>query len=164
MRPLVLAAAALLGLACNGSADPPRRDAPPRDAAVAFETIVQRSIPGQSGGEIREAARDAASWAALWARLREGGGDALPQEPPAVDFQKEMAIVVAMPTQGCVSRITVRSVTRGRGEIVVDLLEAPPAPNCVCITSERPVHAVRLPRVEGAVRFVVEHGQTSCGS
>jgi hypothetical protein len=140
-----------------------RQDVPP-DPAVVFETIVQRSIPGQTGGEIREAARDQASWAALWARLREGGGDALPAEPPAVDFPREMALVAAMPTQGCVSRVTIRSITRARGEVVVDLLEAPPAPNCICITSERPLHAVRLPRVEGAVRFVVEHGRTSCGS
>ncbi|MFL6196965.1 MAG: hypothetical protein ACJ75H_22460, partial [Thermoanaerobaculia bacterium] len=92
MRSLVLAAAALLGLACNGSADPPRRDVPPRDAAVVFQTIVQRSIPGQTGGEIREAAREQASGAAVGARLRDGGGDALPAAPPAVDFPREMAI------------------------------------------------------------------------
>jgi hypothetical protein len=163
MRPFLLAAAAFLALACNGSSEPPRQDVPP-DPAVAFETIVQRSIPGQTGGEIREAARDQASWAALWSRLREGGGDALPAEPPAVDFPREMALGAAMPTQGCVSKVTIRSIARARGEVVVDLLEAPPAPNCICITSERPLHAVRLPRVEGAVRFVVEHGRTSCGS
>ena len=163
MRLFTFAAAAFLALACNGSTEPSRQDVPP-DSAVAFTTILQRSIPGQAGGEIREAARDQASWAALWSRLREGGGDALPAEPPAVDFPREMALVAAMPTQGCVSKVTIRSITSVRGEIVVDLLEAPPAPNCICITSERPFHAVRLPRVEGAVRFVVEHGRTSCGS
>lgn len=162
MRSFLLAAAVFLALACNGSTEPSRQGAPP-DSAVSFTTILQRSIPGQAGGEIREAARDQASWAALWARLREGGGDALPPEPPAVDFPREMAIAVAMPTQGCVSKVTIRSITPIRGEIVVDLLEAPPAPNCVCITSERPLHAVRLPRVEGAVRFVAERGLTSCG-
>jgi len=45
---------------------------------------------------------------------------------------------------------------------VVDVLEAPPASNCVCITSERPIHVVRVPKTGGEARFAVEQGQTNC--
>ncbi len=153
-----LAAAVLLSLACNGYVgwDPPGN--------VALETILQRSIPAQSGGQVREVARDEASWAALWSRLRQGGGQgALPDQPPAVDFSRDMVIAAAMETQSCVSKVTIRGVVRGRGELVVDLLEAPPSPNCVCITSERPLHVVRLRRSDDPVRFEAERGVTSCG-
>ena len=153
-----LAALPLL-MACSqasGGAQP--SDAPP--AEVAFTTFVQQSIPGQTGETVREAVRDEASWAVLWAKLREGS--ALPEQPPAVDFRSEMVIAAAMETQGCVSKVTIRGIVREGNTLVVDLLEAPPAPNCVCITSERPIHLVRLPRVDGPVRFEVEFGQTSC--
>ena len=159
---MVVSAAALLALACAGAAIS-KPSAPGRAGAVPFQTIDQRGIPGQAGGEIRDVARDEASWHALWARLREGGGDTLPEEPPTVDFGRDMTIVVAMPTQPCVSKVTIQSVTRKRGGAVVQLLEAPPAPNCTCIVSQRPIHVVRLPRVEGDVRFVARRGQTSCG-
>jgi hypothetical protein len=156
-----MAASALL--AC-GSAAPPRSGDTPAAEAVSFQTLVQRGIPGQAGERIQEVARDAASWKALWAKLREGASpDLLPEEPPAVDFSREMAIVAAMPTQPCVSAVTVRSVQRTRKEVVVTVLEAPPAPNCTCIVSQRPVHAVRLPLLSDLIRFVTEHGQTSCG-
>ena len=163
-RPRPLALALLLALAaCNGSSRPGQ--SLPDEAGrgpVAFETVIQRSIPGQSGGEIREAARDAAAWASLWSRLREGAGATLPEAPPAVDFSREMVIAAAMETQGCVSRVTIQGIRQGRGELVVDLLEAPPAPNCTCITSERPIHIIRLPKSDAPPRFIVERGQTPC--
>lgn len=165
MRPPALLALAALPLlmACAqapGGAQPPSApaDAPP--AEIAFTTLVQQSIPSQTGDTVREAVRDEASWAVLWARLREGS--ALPEEPPAVDFRSEMVIATAMETQGCVSKVTIRRIVREGNTLTVDLLEAPPAPNCTCITSERPLHLVRLPRVDGPVRFEVERGQTSC--
>lgn len=158
-----LAAVLFVAFACAGAADPPR-PAPSRAArTVAFQTIEQRAIPGQSGGEIRKVARDEASWRALWAELRQGCGDALPEEPPEVDFLSETAIVVAMPTQSCVSKVTIQSVVRERTGTVVNLLEAPPAPNCTCIVAQRPFHVIRVPRIEGDVRFVAKRGQTPCG-
>ena len=128
--------------------------------SIAFETVLQQSNPGQTGDTVREAVRDEAAWTALWAKLREG--TALPEEPPVVDFRTDMVIAAAMETQGCVAKVTIRKIVRESGGLAVDLLEAPPAPNCVCITSERPLPIVRLPRVEGSVRFDVERGQTSC--
>jgi hypothetical protein len=164
MSRTALAAVFFLAFACAGAADPQPPAAAARPArTVAFQTLEQRGIPGQSGGEIRQVARDDASWRSLWAQLREGGGDALPEEPPAVDFEREMAILVAMPTQSCVSKVTIQSVVRQGKGAVVNLLEAPPAPNCTCIVSQRPFHAIRLPRVEGNVRFAARRGQTSCG-
>lgn len=164
LAPLVLAAAGLIALACSGNGAEDSPAAPAGSDAVAFETLLQRSIPGQGGGTIREAARDPESWLALWNRLREGGGEGfLPAEPPEVDFSRDMVVAVAMETQGCISKVTVRRILQGRGGLVVDLLEAPPAPNCVCITSERPLHVVRLPRSEEPVRFEVTQGVTNCG-
>lgn len=161
-RPWSLSLALLLALvACNGSSRP-GQGLSDEARPVTFETLIQRSVPGQSGGEVREVARDAAAWASLWARLREGAGATLPEQPPPVDFSREMVIAAAMPTQGCVSRVTIQRIVQGRGELVVDLLEAPPAPNCVCVVSERPLHAVRLPLSPDPVRFEVTRGQTPC--
>jgi hypothetical protein len=161
----VLAAASIVlaCAACAGAANPPRSAATPPAKTIDFQTIDQRGLPGQSGGEIRKVARDETSWKALWAELRAGGGETLPETPPEIDFLRETAIVVAMPTQSCVSKVTIQSVVRHGNATVVNLLEAPPAPNCVCAVAQRPFHAVRLPRIEGEVRFVAKRGQTSCG-
>jgi hypothetical protein len=149
----------LLAAACSNAPVPTAQDEPAA-AAVPFETLVQASNPGQAGPSRREVIRDEANWRAAWKELREGS--ALPEEPPAVDFNREMVILAALETQGCVSRITIRSVTRTADALVVDLLEAPPAPNCVCITSERPIHLVRLPRIDLPARFEAERGRTDC--
>lgn len=135
---------------------PPGNQAPP----LELETLVQQSIPGQTGETVREVIRDQAAWTAMWAKLREGS--ALSETPPAVDFTQDMVIVAAMEMQPCVSKVTVRSAVKRGGELVVDVLEAPPAPNCVCITAERPIHVVRLSKVDAPTRFDVERGQTPC--
>jgi hypothetical protein len=160
----LIAAAAFLALACYGGASYSNSPSEPGPGNVPFETLLQRSIPGQTGSQIREVARDETSWLALWSRLRQGGGEGfLPAQPPAVDFSREMVIAAALETQSCVSKVTIRTIVQGRGELVVGLLEEPPAPGCVCITSERPLHVVRLRRSSAPVRFDVEHGVTRCG-
>jgi hypothetical protein len=162
-----LSAVALLALACAGVAAPPQDRAAKGGKPVAFTTIVQQAIPGQAGQQVRAVARDADTWRALWAALRKDGGETLPAEPPAVDFPREMVLAVAMPTQSCVSKVTIQSIGHlgnpSGGTLLVNLLEAPPAPNCRCIVASRPIHAVRLPRTAGTPRFVVTRGQTSCG-
>ncbi len=153
----------LAGVAGCGSSGPvPGNEAgnSPQEGSIELQTIVQQSNPGQGGETVRQVVRDEAAWRALWAKLREGS--ALAEEPPAVDFAREMVAVAAMETQSCVSRVTIRSASRNGNELVLDVLEAPPAPNCVCITSERPIHVVRLPRVDAPERFTVERGQTAC--
>jgi hypothetical protein len=164
-------AVALLALACCASAGAaPPASKPGRAAGakpVAFTTLVQRSVPGQAGEQVRAIARDADTWKALWASLRQNGGDALPADPPSVDFPREMALAVAMPTQSCVSQVTIQSIghlgSPTRGTLLVNLLEAPAAAGCHCMVTSRPVHVVRLPRTGGTLRFAVNHGQTSCG-
>ena len=158
MRHLLLSL--LLAAACSHAPDSPT-GALAAAADLPFETLVQRSIPGQSGPSRREVVRDQNAWQAAWTALREGSD--LPAEPPAVDFARQMVILAALETQSCVSRVTIRSVTRAADALVVDLLEAPPAPNCVCITAERPIHVIRLERVDLPERFEAERGVTSCG-
>lgn len=152
-RPLL--AAVLLLAACSQA--PAASDPAPAAATLPFETVVQRSLPGQGGPTHREVIRDAAAWRSTWDELK------VSDELPAVDFERQMVILAAMETQGCVSKVTIRSVTRTAGALVVDLLEAPPAPNCVCITSERPIHVIRLEKSGLPARFEVERGVTSCG-
>jgi len=151
----------LAGVAGCGSSGPavPAENSP-QEGSIELQTIVQQSNPGQGGETVREVVRDEASWRALWVKLREGS--ALAEEPPAVDFTREMVAVAAMETQSCVSRVTIRSAVRAGNELVLDVLEAPPAPNCICITSERPIHVVRLPKVDAPERFTVERGLTPC--
>jgi hypothetical protein len=156
----VLLSGLLLGASACSGAKPAASPANQGPGALELETLVQQSIPGQGGQTVREVIRDQAAWTAMWAKLREGS--ALPESPPAVDFDKDMVIVAAMETQPCVSKVTVRSAVRSGGELVVGILEAPPAPNCVCFTSERPIHAVRLRKVDAPARFDVERGQTAC--
>ena len=157
----LLAAVLLLAAACSQAPLPSGTAEGSEATDLTFETLVQRSLPGQSGPERREVIRDESAWKAAWATLREGSS--LPEEPPAVDFAHQMVIVAAMETQSCVSKVTIRSVTRTAGALQVDLLEAPPAPNCTCITSERPIHVVRLERSDLPARFTAERGVTSCG-
>jgi hypothetical protein len=118
--PVLLALACSTGTAQNGGTS----DTPPgggASASVPFETVLQTSVPGQAGQQRREAVRDAAAWAALWAELREGSG--LPAEPPAVDFDHDMVIAAAMATQSCVSKVTIRSIAKSGDGLAVDLLE-----------------------------------------
>ena len=153
MLGLLLAAMILTAASCEGSKT---TSEPTEQATTELTTVVQQSVPGGSGGTVREVIRDQAAWTAMWSQL------GLPGEAPAVDFGQEMVIVAAMETQPCVSKVTIRSAAQEGGELVVDLLEAPPAPNCVCITSERPVHAVRLRKSDAPTRFTAERGQTPC--
>src|SRR5688572_28324788 len=105
------AASVLIAASCNGGSKATE------PSTAELETIVQQSNPGQSGGSVREVVKDQAAWNALWAELRKGSS--LPQEPPAVDFAREMVIVAAMETQSCVSRVTIRSASDTGGELVV---------------------------------------------
>ncbi len=146
------AAAALLACGSAGGAGGPADAAEPRQ--VPFTTIEQASVPGKGGGEVRAVVRDAAAWQRVWDDLTSDSGRE--EEAPAVDFEREMILAAAMPTQGCISRVTLRGVAEEDGGLVVDLLEQPPPAHIVCVVSERPFHAVRLARHDGPVRWEVE--------
>jgi len=153
---LLFALLFLTSLACSGSNGGDQTPTQP-DGTVAFETVVKTRNPSGQGSTRREVIRDQAAWQAAWTEIQGEGSAA-----PAIDFGQEMVVLAAMETQGCVAEVTIRSIVREGGGLVVDVLEAPPAPNCVCITSERPVHAVRVPLSQEPVRFTVERGQTAC--
>ena len=152
---LFLAAVVLAAASCEGerTVTEPRAE---QSAPASLTTVVQQSIPGGSGGTVREVIRDQVALAAIWTEL------GLPGAPPVIDFAQEMVLATAMETQSCVSKVTIRSAFEQGGELVVDILEAPPAPNCICITAERPIHLVRLRRVDAPPRYNVERGLTSC--
>lgn len=154
---LLLAAVVLTAASCDGEKTVTEPgDKTTEQSVLALTTVVQQSIPGGSGGTVREVIRDQAAWVGIWSEL------GLQGVPPAVDFGQEMLVVAAMETQSCVSKVTIRSVFEQGGELVVDILEAPPAPNCICITAERPIHIVRLRKVAAPPRYNVERGQTPC--
>jgi len=151
--PLVLA-----GCRSAGS-DTPASTAP---APVPFATVIQIAVPGPNGKQVQVAVRDADTWKTTWSDLRKGS--ALAADPPAIDFETEMVIVAAMETQGCVSRVTLRSITRTNDKAAVDILEEPPAANCRCFASSRPIHVVRLQKIPGDITFTTSRGEMPCGS
>ena len=152
LLPLVLAAA------CRSAG----ADAPQGPVPVPFATVIQIAVPGQSGQRLQAAVRDAGAWKTLWAELRKGS--ALAEDPPAIDFDREMVIVAAMETQGCVSRVTLRSIIRTNDKAAVDILEEPPATNCRCFVSSRPIHVVKVQRMSGEITFTTARGELPCGS
>ena len=154
---LFLAAFVLTAASCDGEktvTEPGDKSTEP--STVELTTVVQRSIPGGRGGTVREVIRDQNALATMWTQLE------LPDAPPVIDFEQEIVIAAAMETQSCVSKVTIRSASEQEGELAVDILEAPPAPNCVCITAERPIHLVRLRKVAAPPRYNVERGLTPC--
>jgi len=154
---LLLAAVVLTAASCDGEKTVTEPgDKTTESSTVELTTVVQRSIPGGGGGTVREVIRDQNAFAEIWTDLGLDGA------PPAVDFAQEMVVVAAMETQSCVSKVTIRSIFEQGGELAVDILEAPPAPNCICITAERPLHIVRLRKVNAPPRYNVERGLTPC--
>jgi hypothetical protein len=152
----------LTGVTACGSSGAKAADSAAAAVPVPFATVVQISVPGQSGKQQQAVVRDADAWRTTWAELRKDS--ALAEEPPAVDFDREMVVLAAMETQGCVSRVTIRSISRKDDSAVVDVLEEPPAANCRCIVSARPIHAVRVQKISGDVSFTTTKGEMSCGA
>lgn len=147
---LVLLVAVAASCDGGGTASKPAGQVP---VSVPFTTLAQTGVPGQTGDTIREVIRDAEAWSRVWPKLQTGS--ALPAAPPEIDFHHEMVIVAAMPTQSCVSKVTIRSISGSGGGLRVEILEQPPGSNCICITTQRPFHIVRLPHSDAAVDFAV---------
>lgn len=141
--PLVLAAA------CRSARSDTQAQTAP--VPVPFANVVQIAVPGQTGKRVQVVVRDADGWKTLWAELRKDSS--LAEDLPAIDFEHEMVVVAAMETQGCVSRVTIRSITRTNDNAAVDVLEEPPAANLRCFVSSRPIHVVRVQRMSGEVTF-----------
>ena len=131
------AAAALLGLLAVQS-------------PIAFSSVLH-STHSQSDESREVTIRTVAEWRALWQAHAPPSTDL-----PRVDFDKEMVVGVFLgsrPTGGYA--VDIVSVEANRGEIAVTYRESQPPRDAIltqALTS--PVHLVRIPQHQGAVRFV----------
>jgi hypothetical protein len=145
---------------CDGSATAPPTAHVPSDAAELSATrvlegnLVQlRFITGYTERQ-RLVIRTAAQWSQAWARITQNISPAPPA--PAVDFDHEMVILVAMgqrPTGGY--SITVEGIYDADGRTFAEVRERSPGAGCITTQAfTQPIDAVRVPRRDGAVIFV----------
>ena len=144
-----LTLAALLAAACAGAAP-----AEGSDGEQRLQTVLAESHSGLASAR-REVVRDASTWARLWAEIHEGGSPV--PKPPAVDFAREMLVVVALGTRpsGGFS-VAVQKVVVHGDTLDVSVIERCPAKDAmVTMALTQPVHVVRLPRIVGTPSFQV---------
>jgi hypothetical protein len=118
---------------------------------------------GAAGEPGLRVVRDRAAWEAEWRALQAGfaAGPA-----PAVDFARDMVVVVAAGEQSSGGhRVRVDGTSPGPdGALVVHVTRTAPGPGCMstmAITS--PVDVVRVPRAPGAVRADTRTVTEPCG-
>jgi hypothetical protein len=128
----------------------PQADTAPAQAYSAYgssRTLDTRRIGQWTRTGIGEARRlvirDANAWDQFWSEL--GVGDR-----PAVDFNRNVVVAVAAgqrPTGG--HEIAVDRVTQADGELIVDVVETTPGPNCITTASlTQPVDVVVVPSTD----------------
>lgn len=90
----------------------------------------------------RQVIRDANGWAAFWSEL--GIGDR-----PAVDFTRDVVVAVAAGQQSSGGyEIAVDQVTQNNGELMIEVVELSPSPNCMTTAAlTQPVDVVVVPGV-----------------
>lgn len=134
----------------------------PEDAvSITVEPVVSMQYSGVRDAR-RLVIRDAETWNAFWDEVT---AIVAPQpEAPAVDFEQEMVIAVAMgerPTGGYM--VSIPEVYEGQGTVYAVVEEV--SPSSVCIVTQAltaPVAAVRLPRSHADVSFVVREETLDC--
>jgi hypothetical protein len=140
----------LLILACDHS------PTEPIGGSVEFQTVLKTSLPGfLPDFQGREAVRDRATWQAVWAELH----SRTPAPLPEVDFNREMVVVIVGP--GCGGEVTISSIVREGGELVVNG-QGRSCGNTLCVLADFATHVVRLPRSEGPVRNNVRIEDVLC--
>jgi hypothetical protein len=143
---------------CDGSATAPRvpRDAAALSSSHVLEGTLLYQFRSYSGYTERErlVIRTPEQWSAAWARITQGSSSA--PSAPAVDFDHEMVVLVAMgrrPTGGY--SITVDGVYDSGGRIFAEVREKSPGAGCIVTQAfTAPIDAVRVPRRDGTVIFV----------
>jgi hypothetical protein len=134
----------LIFLACDSS------PTEPSGGSFEFQTVLKTSLPGGLPDiQGREVVRDRGAWQAMWAELRRGA----PAPLPEVDFSREMVVVAVGP--GCGGQVTISSIVREGGELVVNG-QATSCGNTLCIIADFATHIVRLPRSAAPVRLNVK--------
>ncbi|HEX2250319.1 MAG TPA: protease complex subunit PrcB family protein [Gemmatimonadales bacterium] len=126
----------------DSTSEPSQGYAPYGDSsAFPIRRIGQWSRTGINEAR-RLVIRDANAWAEFWAEL--GLGDR-----PGVDFSRDLVIAVAAgqrPSGG--HEIAVKQITHTNGELIIEVVETRPGPNCIATTSlTQPVDVVVIPHV-----------------
>ena len=95
--------------------------------------------------------RDANGWAAFWAELGVG-------ERPAVDFTRDLVVAVAAGQQSSGGHeIAVQRVSESNGELVIEVVETSPGPNCMTTAAlTQPVDVIVFPGVNARSWSFVE--------
>jgi hypothetical protein len=147
----------LIALLTAPGCDPGAQDPSPvqngNDVATQHQSYT-RLLQTQNSGYTEPAERvlrDQAAYAQAWLTIHEG----LAEDPPAVDFRREMVVLLALgerPTGGFTTQL--EEFVREGDDARVRYSIA--APGRECMTTQAmtaPVDLVRVPRVEGAVGF-----------
>ena len=102
--------------------------------------------------------RDAAAWQSLWVQIYHGR---FPVPPvPAIDFSREMLVVVALGSRSSGGYVILIDGASGEGaDVTIAVRSISPGPKCgVTGALTQPVDIARLPRRDGEVRFL-EHAE-----
>lgn len=161
--PVILIALA----ACGGTpAVAPSSDDPGALIALyagSAQTTLASSAYSGFRDSTRLVVRDRTAWTRVWSAIN---GAVEPMPPvPAVDFGEEMVIVAALGQRRSGGyAIQIDSVARHELGAVIYVTKSAPGRNCLttqAITS--PVHAVRVPRIEGRVAWRERATVATCG-
>ena len=95
--------------------------------------------------------REANGWAAFWAELGVG-------QRPAVDFTRDLVVAVAAGQQSSGGHeISVQKVSESNGELVIEVVETSPGPNCMTTAAlTQPVDVIVFPGVNARSWSFVE--------
>ena len=107
--------------------------------------------------------RDPASWQAAWLQTYRGSSPVPP--PPAVDFSREMIVVVALGSHssGGYGILIDGASEADAGAINVSVRSISPGPKCaVTAAFTEPVDIARVPRRNGRVHFVEQNEMSTC--
>ncbi len=167
--PMLLAAAA-----CSAAPSPGARDSVPFSASVPAPAAASAVRPDSTGpvpapasaeftrimtqqtSAFDESAelviRDRPALESAWARVF---NQVQSNPPPAVDFGREMVILVALGNRNSGGyTIRVDAVNRSSDGAVVRYVATSPGPGCMTMQSmTSPVDVVRAPRIPGTIRF-----------
>jgi len=170
MRPFVYGAVigVVLSGGCTTSAGvgPDKSETPLAHGAISVVRLSPGPDPLASysglSGETRVVIRESEKWSEIWAAIW-SIQSAIPPLP-AIDFTREMVIVVGMGTRPSGGHsIRVESATQRPGEIEVILRAESPGPSCMTTGAlTQSVDAARIPRSAEPVRFTVRESVVGC--
>ncbi|MFN2563770.1 MAG: protease complex subunit PrcB family protein [Gemmatimonadaceae bacterium] len=163
---LLLAAASTAG--CNTAVTSLEADRVPADAAeVSGQRVLLGSLSSfryYSGLTERQrlVIRSSSAWDEAWKRITARSSPAQPA--PAVDFDHEIVVLVAMgqrPTGGY--SIAIEGLFEAGGALYALVRETSPGSRCFTTQAlTQPIDAVRVPRRAGAVAFVERTATNEC--